>query len=261
MADTAPPRPRRPQEERQRQPPAKGVKWIDPDTHHPYWSVEPAGGPALCANCLHAVDRHGGGDDGGRGSDRGEDGDFGRGCNVEIAVSWSDGPSGCACERCIVEGTECSVGECHLPASRYRVDASGQIVRDMCVQHYEAAEPYCKRYYELTGSVEHPQGETCGADGCDANALFYRLGKNHVRLYMCVQHYAEAVPYSGPYYDLTGGRPFPEKTRCDMDGCGAMAVQRIEGGGGRGPPVNVCAVHYIEAAPPIQAASPEGGPP
>ena len=260
MANTAPPRPQRPQEERQ-QPPAKGVKWIDPDTHHPYWSVEPAGGSALCANCLHAVDRHGGGGGGGGGSgDRGGDGDFGRGCNVEIAVSWSDGPSGCACERCIVEGTECSVGECHMPASRYRVDASGQIACDMCVQHYEEAEPYCKRYYELTGSVD-PQGEACNVDGCDANAMFYRLGKNHVRLYMCVRHYAEAEPYCKRYYDLTGGRPFPEKTRCDMDGCGAMAVQRIEGGGGRGPPVNVCAVHYIEAAPPIQAASPEGGPP
>ena len=256
MADTVPQRPQQERQERQQlQAPAKGVKWIDPDAHHPYWSVEPAGGSALCANCLHAVDRHGGG-----GGDRGENGDVGLGCNVEIAVSWSDGPSGCACERCIAEGTECSVDGCQMPASRYRVDASGQIARDMCVRHYEEAEPYCKRYYELTGSVQHPPGETCGVDGCDANALFYRLGTNHVRLYMCVRHYEEAVPYSGPYYDLTGGRPFPEKTRCDMDGCGAVAVQRIEGGGGRGPPVNVCAVHYIEAAPSLQAALPEGDP-
>ena len=197
------------------------------------------GRPAVCANCLHPDDRHTG------------DGDVGRECGVEIAVTWSDGPVGCECERCIPYGTTCSVKGCGTAATRYRVDFSKQIAYDMCERHYDEAEPYGGRYYELTGSRRPEPGSRCSVDGCDDAAVHYVLGRCHERHDMCAEHFMEARPYRHRYYELTGGRPFPEGTPCGVDGCGNEAVQSVgtggTGGGGKGGAHayrNVCATHY-----------------
>ena len=213
---------------------------------------------AMCANCLHPVDRHTG------------DGDAGRVCGVEIAVTWSDGPDVCPCERCIPQGAACSIDGCGEAAVRYRVDASDQVAIDMCVRHYEEAEPYCERYYELTGGRRLPQGSQCGVDGCGEAAVHYRLGRDHARIDMCVEHFTEARPYRRRYYELAGGRPFPEGTPCSVGGCDGDAVQIVsDGGGGGGGGVGagggehgfrgVCATHYIEAAHAAAMSARESG--
>lgn len=195
--------------------------------------------PATCANCLHPEDAHTG------------DGDVGRECGVEIAVTWSDGPVGCECERCVPHGTACAVKGCDVPAERYRVDLSKQIAYDMCERHYDEAEPYCERYYELTGSRRPEPGKQCSVDKCDEAAAHYVLGRNHERYNMCAEHFMEARPYRRRYYELTGGRPFPEGTPCGVDGCGNEAVQSVdidccsEGDGHASR--SVCATHYSEA--------------
>ena len=204
-----------------------------------------ANGPAMCANCLHPADRHVG------------DWTAGGGCSVEIAVTFSDGPDTCPCERCVAQGTACSVDGCGEKAVHYRVDSSGQIARDMCARHYKEAEPYCERYYDLTGSPRPESMGRCAVDGCDGEGVNYVLGRDHVRYDLCIEHLAER-PYGERYYEITGGRPFPEGTPCGVDGCGGKAVQAIGGAGsgrGRGP-LNVCAEHYGEAAP---ASAPAGG--
>lgn len=205
-----------------------------------------ANGPAMCANCLHPADRH---------TVRGV---VGRGCDVEIAVTYSDGPDTCPCERCVAQGAACSVDGCDAAAVRYRVDASLQIARDMCQPHYDEAEPYCERYYELTGSIKIvSSAERCAVDGCGGEAVEYVLGRDYARHDLCAVHFVDR-PYGRRYYEIAGGRPFPEGTPCGVDGCGGEAVQAIGGAGtgrGRGP-LNVCAEHYGEAAP---ASAPAGG--
>ena len=210
-----------------------------------------ANGPAACANCLHPADRH---------TVRGV---AGRGCDVEIAVSYSDGPDTCPCERCIAAGSTCSVGGCGEAAARYRMDASMQIARDMCQRHYDEAEPYCDLYYELTGSRRPgTDGERCAVDGCGGEAIHYVLGRDHARHDLCAVHFVD-YPYGKRYYEMTGGRPFPEGTPCDVDGCGSEAVQYVgaaggaAGGGGRGLR-RVCAEHYAEAAPALVPAAAGG---
>lgn len=209
---------------------------------------------ALCANCLHPADKHDG------------IGSVGLECSVAIAVTWSDGPSGCECERFIAQGTACGVDGCDAPAVHFRVDASGQVAYDMCVKHYEEAEPYCERYYELTGSAQPKDGTPCGVDGCDAEARHYVLGPRHIRFDLCSAHSIEAEPYREGYYKLTGWVRPPRGTPCGVDGCGGDAVQIVAdlggggsgkgGGGGYGTRL-VCAAHYGEGA--RAAATGDGG--
>lgn len=105
----------------------------------------------LCANCLHPVDKH---------TARTDDG---LGCDIAIAVSWSDGPVGCECERCIPQGTMCSVKGCDARAVHYRMNRDHTAAFDMCVRHYEEAEPYCERYDELTGGGQAAPGKAPNA--------------------------------------------------------------------------------------------------
>ena len=109
----------------------------------------------LCANCLHPVDRH---------TAKTEDG---LGCDIAIAVSWADGPVGCECERCIPHGTVCSVKGCDALAVHYRMNHDRTAAFDMCVRHYEEAEPYGERYYELTGG--EGQGAPSAPSAAPAN--------------------------------------------------------------------------------------------
>ena len=215
-------------------------------------SKNAAGGAgAACTNCFHSECHHT------------VDGEVGRECDFQIAVTWSDGTDSCPCERYIAAGTVCSVDGCGSAAEFYRVDASGQIARDMCARHYEKAEPYCEAYYKLTGSRQPTADGKCSVDGCDAGAVKYVLGREHRRHDMCAEHYMEARPYRRKYYELTGGREFPDGALCDVDGCESMAVQAVSGrvdfggGGWRGResgvgghgPLNVCAIHYGKSAP------------
>ena len=202
---------------------------------------------AICANCLHPADWHK------------TDGEVGRECDAAIAVTCSDGPVGCPCERCIVRGTPCSVDGCGKDAVHFRMDHSDQIAYDMCSEHYYKAEPYCDAYYELTRSRRTPPDTACCVDGCDAGAVGYRFGAGHARHDMCVEHLMAAQPYSSTYYKLTGGRPFPGGTPCIVDGCGAEAVQYVSAhkagtGGTERMAVAVCRVHYGESARAAMAA-------
>lgn len=114
----------------------------------------------LCANCLHPEDKHK------------EKTDCGKGCAIAIAVSWSDGAVGCECERFIPQGKACSVKDCEADAVHFRMNKDEKLAFDMCVKHYEEAEPYCKRYYELTGGITGRRGVPCELDGCKQPAKY-----------------------------------------------------------------------------------------
>lgn len=122
-------------------------------------SAQPRG---ICANCMCPVDRH---------DEKTKDG---LGCSTAIAVSWADGPVGCECERCIPQGTKCGVDGCGADAVHYRVNRDHTKAFDMCVNHYEEAEPYCERYDDLTGGDAERQARTCEADGCAQPAALVR---------------------------------------------------------------------------------------
>ena len=103
----------------------------------------------------------------------------GMGCDVATAVSWSDGPTGCACERCIPPGTPCSVDGCDASAVHYRMNHDKSKAFDMCVRHYEEAEPYCERYYELTGGTLDRLEKAREADGCGRTTKHVHHCSNH----------------------------------------------------------------------------------
>lgn len=111
--------------------------------------------PAACTNCLCPVDRH---------TEKTGDG---MGCSTAIAVSWADGPVGCECERCIPQGTPCCVDGCSEDAVHYRMNRDRTRAFDMCVEHYEEAEPYCERYYELTGGRDAAPDSASAPPACD----------------------------------------------------------------------------------------------
>ena len=135
---------------------------------------------APCANCLHPADMH---------VERTDDG---LGCDVSIAVGWSDGPLGCPCERYVAQGTVCSVEGCAENAVHYRMNHDKTRAFDMCVQHYDEAEPYCERYYELTDEKAARHEKTCEAGGCAERAEYVpgprRTGCS---MYLCARHRAE----------------------------------------------------------------------
>ena len=216
------------------------------------------GGPAaawrralgmLCANCLHPVDRHTG------------EGRLGRMCGVAIADSGCDAAMSCPCERCIAPGTPCSAGGCAERAVHFRVGSDGKTVYDMCVEHFDEAEPYCPKYYEHTGGRRVEPGTPCTVEGCGDGASDHVVGDDGCSMYvMCARHIAEAEPYTDRYYELTGGkrrrtemggpagRQVRPGKRCDIGGCDAAAVDWLVGGDGRRV-FDMCAAHLAEAEP------------
>ena len=134
---------------------------------------------APCANCLHPADRH---------SERTEDG---LGCDVSIAVGWSDGPLGCPCERYVAQGTACSAKGCGEKAVHYRMNHDKTRAFDMCARHYEEAEPYCERYYELTDEEAAMHEKTCEAGGCAERAEYVPVPRRTgCGMYLCARHRA-----------------------------------------------------------------------
>ena len=142
-------------------------------------ACRPAAG-APCANCLHPADRH---------TERTDDG---LGCGVLIAVGWSDGPTGCPCERYVAPGTACSVEGCAEDAVCHRMNHDRSRAFDMCARHYEEAEPGSERYYELTDERVAAHEKTCEAAGC-AERAEYVPGPRRARcgMYLCAGHRAE----------------------------------------------------------------------
>ena len=131
----------------------------------------------MCANCLHGADHH---------TERSEDGLM---CDVAVAIPHSDPVGGCPCERYIPQGTPCSAGGCGRDAVHYRVGKNG-LAYDMCVDHFEEAEPYGPGYFRLTGGM----GE-CSAGGCSAEAVRYMVyggGGGGGGGYVCADHFAAA---------------------------------------------------------------------
>ena len=129
----------------------------------------------MCANCLHGADRH---------TEQSEDGLM---CDVAVAIPHSDPAGGCPCERYIPQGTPCSADGCGRDAVHYRVGKNGRAY-DMCVDHFEEAEPYGPGYFRLTGGM----GE-CSVDGCGAEAVRYMVyGGGGGGGYVCADHFAAA---------------------------------------------------------------------
>ena len=179
-----------------------------------------AGGtrPALCANCLHPVERHA------------KEEKLGRACGVAIAVGDSDGPVSCPCERCIEPGTACSVDGCGNAAVHFRANNSKSAVFDMCVRHYEEAEPYSGRYFELTGGRQ-----TCDVDGCCAFAMdFVVAEEDGTRCNVCYDHFRRARSGEGWRQGATtrDGRRLTRRYRSPQ---AIRRRQRVSTGGGGGP--------------------------
>ena len=128
----------------------------------------------MCANCLHGADHH---------AERSEDGLM---CDVAVAIPHSDPAGGCPCERYIPQGTPCSADGCGRDAVHYRVGKNG-LAYDMCVDHFEEAEPYGPGYFRLTGGM----GE-CSVDGCGAEAVRYSAVASRDGGYVCADHFADA---------------------------------------------------------------------
>ena len=137
---------------------------------------------AMCANCLHPVDLH-----------VEEAGRLGRACGVSIADVDCDGPVSCPCERCIEQGTACSVEGCGETAVHFRANNAKSRIFDMCLEHYKEAEPCGRRYYELTGGRV-----ACGVDGCGGYAITNIAGEGGSRLDVCYDHIAGCGTGGGP---------------------------------------------------------------
>lgn len=171
----------------------------------------------ICANCLHGKDHH---------TAKSEEGLM---CDVAIAVSYSDPADGCPCERYIPQGTACSVDGCGRDAVHYRVGQDGRAY-DMCVAHFEEAEPYGPRYYDLTGG----RG-ACSVDGCARDAVRYRVDENGDGGHVCAEHFEGAEP-DGPSSPAVaesedGGAVDDAGTGADSGGGGGNGGEG-EGGGG-----------------------------
>ena len=202
-------------------------------------------GTELCANCLHPVDRH----------HVGEMGD--QACGVAIAVDYCDSAVSCPCEQCIRPGIRCRVDGCGGDAVHYRRSNDEKDVYEMCVEHFEEAEPYCLRYYELTGGRRIGPCTECSVGGCGEDAVDWCVGDDGQSMYdLCAAHYREAIPYTDRYYDMTGGRRGDLGGRrhiapgapCAVDGCRADASDYRIGDDGH-TVYEMCSAHRAEAEP------------